>query len=107
MTQSTAESPLGHHSENFSMFQEIALQLLIWLTTPFIFLFSYVHDHIMMKFLNSEYIYNVSWEDPRLDMRVLNVNEDDHVLTIASAGDNVLDYLIEGARVTGVDFNLC
>ena len=43
-----------------------------------------------MKFLNKTYIYNVSWEDPRIDMRVLDIQEDDHVLTIASAGDNAL-----------------
>jgi S-adenosylmethionine:diacylglycerol 3-amino-3-carboxypropyl transferase/ubiquinone/menaquinone biosynthesis C-methylase UbiE len=107
MCQITSETPVKRHSEGFSLFQEIFLQLLIWITSPFIFLFSYFHDHIMMKFLNTEYIYNVSWEDPRMDMRVLDIDESDHVLTIASAGDNVLDYLIEGAQVTGVDFNLC
>lgn len=29
------------------------------------------------------------------------------MITIASAGCNVLDYIIEGARVTAVDFNAC
>jgi S-adenosylmethionine:diacylglycerol 3-amino-3-carboxypropyl transferase len=38
---------------------------------------------------------------------VFNLQEDDHVITIASAGCNVLDYIIEGARVTAVDFNAC
>lgn len=61
----------------------------------------------MFKFLNKTYIYNVSWEDPRMDQRVFNLNESDHVITIASAGCNVLDYIIEGAMVTAVDFNLC
>ena len=42
-----------------------------------------------------------------MDHRVFNLTEDDHVLTIASAGCNALDYIIEGARVTAVDFNLC
>jgi hypothetical protein len=42
-----------------------------------------------------------------MDQRVFNLTEDDHVITIASAGCNVLDYIIQGARVTAVDFNLC
>jgi len=42
-----------------------------------------------------------------MDHRVFNLDESDHVVTIASAGCNVLDYIIEGAAVTAVDFNLC
>lgn len=39
--------------------------------------------------------------------QVFNLTPDDHIITIASAGCNVLDYIIEGARVTAVDFNAC
>ena len=42
-----------------------------------------------------------------MDQRVFNLDEKDHIITIASAGCNVLDYIIEGAMVTAVDFNLC
>ena len=42
-----------------------------------------------------------------MDQRVFNLNSKDHVITIASAGCNVLDYIIEGAKVTAVDFNSC
>eukprot|EP00168_Porphyra_purpurea_P017024 TRINITY_DN5717_c0_g1_i1.p1 TRINITY_DN5717_c0_g1~~TRINITY_DN5717_c0_g1_i1.p1 ORF type:complete len:619 (-),score=110.60 TRINITY_DN5717_c0_g1_i1:893-2749(-) len=42
-----------------------------------------------------------------MDHRVFNLTEKDHVITIASAGCNALDYIIEGAMVTAVDFNLC
>ena len=42
-----------------------------------------------------------------MDQRVFDLNEKDHVITIASAGCNALDYIIEGAMVTAVDFNLC
>jgi len=42
-----------------------------------------------------------------MDHRVFHLDESDHIITIASAGCNVLDYIIEGARVTAVDFNLC
>ncbi|KAJ1482830.1 hypothetical protein T484DRAFT_1802722 [Baffinella frigidus] len=64
-------------------------------------------DRIMMAIVGNDhtYIYNVSWEDPRIDHTVLKCDASDHVITIASAGCNTFDYLIEGARVTAVDFN--
>ena len=49
----------------------------------------------------------MSWEDPRIEQPVFALDRDDHVITIASAGDNALDYIIDGAKVTAVDFNLC
>jgi S-adenosylmethionine:diacylglycerol 3-amino-3-carboxypropyl transferase/ubiquinone/menaquinone biosynthesis C-methylase UbiE len=86
---------------------DLILSIILTISTPFLWLFSMIHDNIMFKFLNSSYIYNVSWEDPRMDQRVFNLGSDDHVITIASAGCNVLDYIIEGAEVTAVDFNSC
>lgn len=90
-----------------TLYTDIVLSLIITVVTPFIWMFSQVHDKIMYQFLDSYYIYNVSWEDPRMDQRVFNLGEKDHILTIASAGCNVLDYIIEGAEVTAVDFNSC
>lgn len=83
------------------------LSLVLLGVSPFIWVFAQIHDKLMFKFLNKTYIYNVSWEDPRMDHRVFNLDEKDHVITIASAGCNALDYIIEGAAVTAVDFNLC
>jgi len=83
------------------------LSAVIMIMTPCMWIFSLLHDKLMFKFLNKAYIYNVSWEDPRMDHRVFDLNESDHVITIASAGCNVLDYIIEGAMVTAVDFNSC
>mmetsp|Transcript_17242 Transcript_17242/g.41818 ORF Transcript_17242/g.41818 Transcript_17242/m.41818 type:complete len:680 (+) Transcript_17242:53-2092(+) len=51
------------------------------------------------------YIYNVSWEDPKLDHQAFKPGPNDNIITIASAGCNVFDYLIEGSRVTAVDLN--
>ena len=42
-----------------------------------------------------------------MDQRVFHLTEKDHIITIASAGCNVLDYIIQGSMVTAVDFNLC
>lgn len=41
---------------------EILLQVVVLVGAPFLWLFGLFHDHIMMKFLNKTYIYNVSWE---------------------------------------------
>ena len=40
-----------------------------------------------------------------IDRQVMYLTDDDNVLTIASAGCNTLDYIIDGARVTAVDLN--
>ena len=50
--------------------------------------------------------YSQVWEDHLLLERGLDIGADDHVLCIASAGDNALALLLAGARkVTAVDLN--
>ncbi|KAG8533507.1 uncharacterized protein KY384_002293 [Bacidia gigantensis] len=65
-------------------------------------------DHLdkHTRFKN-EYIYTFTWEDPRVDHRLLKMKSTDAVLCIASAGDNVLDYILEAnpARIHAVDMN--
>ena len=41
---------------------DATLSLVILVLTPFIYLFSLIHDKLMFRFLNKTYIYNVSWE---------------------------------------------
>ena len=54
----------------------------------------------------NEYIYAFNWEDPRVDHELLNIGRDDVILTITSAGDNVLDYLQKSPkRLHTVDLN--
>ncbi|KAI8629646.1 S-adenosyl-L-methionine-dependent methyltransferase [Xylariaceae sp. FL1651] len=55
---------------------------------------------------NDEYIYAFTWEDTRVDERILKLKSDDVVLAITSAGDNVLSYVLQSpARVHAVDLN--
>ncbi|RYP52077.1 hypothetical protein DL769_010727 [Monosporascus sp. CRB-8-3] len=55
---------------------------------------------------NDEYIYAFTWEDTRVDERVLKLKSDDVVLAITSAGDNTLSYAMQGpARIHAVDLN--
>lgn len=51
-------------------------------------------------------VYNTCWEDPELDRRALELNSDDRILVITSAGCNALDYALQGpAHVYAVDVN--
>ncbi|ELQ36482.1 hypothetical protein OOU_Y34scaffold00657g8 [Pyricularia oryzae Y34] len=58
------------------------------------------------KQFNDEYIYAFTWEDTRVDARLLKISSDDVVLAITSAGDNILSYISQSpARVHAVDLN--
>jgi betaine lipid synthase len=53
-----------------------------------------------------EYIYAFTWEDSRVDERLLQLGSDDVVLAITSAGDNILSYALQSpARIHAVDLN--
>lgn len=53
-----------------------------------------------------EYIYAFTWEDSRVDNRLLKLGSDDVVLAITSAGDNILSYALSSpARIHAVDLN--
>jgi S-adenosylmethionine-diacylglycerol 3-amino-3-carboxypropyl transferase len=52
------------------------------------------------------FVYNQIWEDPRVDLQALELDENSRVLTISSGGCNALNYLLENPeRVTAVDLN--
>lgn len=52
------------------------------------------------------FLYSLSWEDPREDDKVLDVNSEDTILTLTSGGCNALDLVLQGAGlVVGVDIN--
>lgn len=52
------------------------------------------------------FVYNQIWEDPRVDLQALKLDESSNVLTISSGGCNALNYLLENpGSVTAVDLN--
>lgn len=66
----------------------------------------YCRNFIMTSIGKKKIIYNISWEDPAIDHTVMHMTPDDVVLTISSAGCNVLDYLCEGPKkIIAVDMN--
>ncbi|CAK1359924.1 unnamed protein product [Cercospora beticola] len=55
---------------------------------------------------NDEYIYSFTWEDSRVDSRLLKITSDDVILALTSAGDNILSYALERPkRIHAVDLN--
>eukprot|EP00054_Salpingoeca_dolichothecata_P008231 m.46999 g.46999 ORF g.46999 m.46999 type:complete len:716 (-) comp17586_c0_seq2:67-2214(-) len=109
-TWSEAELKQRLESENHPillLFIQLAGFITLCFLWPFLSLGRRVSDWLMSHIIGRTYLYNVSWEDPRIDQRVFNLTDQDHVITIASAGCNVFDYLIENARVTAVDLNEC
>ena len=52
------------------------------------------------------FVYNQIWEDPAVDLSALDLKPNHRVITIASGGCNVLNYLVAGpAHVIAVDLN--
>lgn len=52
-------------------------------------------------------IYSISWEDPAVERQLLSMGKEDSILTISSAGCNVLDYLIEEPKaIVACDLNI-
>jgi S-adenosylmethionine-diacylglycerol 3-amino-3-carboxypropyl transferase len=60
-------------------------------------LFTFAFQHL---------VYPQIWEDPVVDMAALDVGPNDHVVTIASGGCNVLSYLTaDPGAITAIDLN--
>ena len=52
------------------------------------------------------FVYNQIWEDPRVDLEALQINENSRILTISSGGCNAVNYLkANPENVTAVDLN--
>lgn len=67
----------------------------------------YTPSQIWFNFLHSNYlIYNISWEDSLVDRQLLKLDHESELLTITSAGCNILDYALEKPKsIDSVDIN--
>lgn len=67
--------------------------------------FQGLQQRLFSQWFNS-FIYNQIWEDPRVDLQALQLTKDSEVITIASGGCNVFNYLVEQPkRIVAVDLN--
>lgn len=64
------------------------------------------HDAIFNRVHGGNLVYNTCWEDPRLDLEMLELQEESRLVMITSAGCNALDYLLDGpGQIHAVDMN--
>lgn len=56
---------------------------------------------------NRDYLYAFTWEDPRIDQRLLQIDDKDTILCLTSGGDNLLEYVATAypRRIHAVDLN--
>ena len=58
-----------------------------------------LHQRGFNAIYNRSLLYNTCWEDPALDREAMQLQADDRIVMITSAGCNALDYAIEGPQV--------
>src|SRR5690606_15104262 len=52
------------------------------------------------------FVYPQIWEDPEVDLDALKIDKDSRIMTIASGGCNVMNYLTESpAKIKAIDLN--
>ena len=56
------------------------------------------HDLVFKAVHERCLIYNVCWEDPRIDRQILHLDGESRVVVLTSAGCNTLDYLLDSQR---------
>ncbi|MCR9141159.1 MAG: BtaA family protein [bacterium] len=67
---------------------------------------NYTKDKIFRTIHGNHLIYNTSWEDPAIDRKLMDIDENSDIVMITSAGDNLLDYLLDRpASINSVDVN--
>ena len=65
-----------------------------------------LQDDAMFALIGRSIIYNVAWEDPRIDCELLDLGAKDTIMMLTSAGCNVLDMALEGPeKIVAVDLN--
>lgn len=64
------------------------------------------HDLVFNAVHERCLIYNICWEDPRIDRQILHLDSTSRVVVLTSAGCNTLDYLLDSpAEIHAVDVN--
>lgn len=67
---------------------------------------NWVSSRIFKAVHGNNLVYNTCWEDPRLDRVALELDGDDTLMVITSAGCNILDYALQGPKkIFAVDMN--
>merc|ERR1711991_909887 len=69
-------------------------------------IYHFISENAIFNIVKSNYIYNLSWEDPSVDIKIYGPFKNKNISMITTGGDNVLDYLIEDPKsITTYDLN--
>lgn len=64
------------------------------------------HDLLFKTVHSRSLIYNTSWEDPRIDRQLLELDHNSRIVMLTSAGCNALDYLLDApCEIHAIDVN--
>jgi len=86
----------------------IASTLLRWISAILGWIFQLFFSPLVDKIYSSKILFNCAWEDPRLDLEALELDEKaDSVMVITSAGCNVLSLALHAKHVYAIDKNPC
>lgn len=67
---------------------------------------SKLQDKFFQSLVSNRLIYNTSWEDPRIDRELLQIDNNSEIVMLTSAGCNALDYLLDNPhKIHCVDAN--
>jgi len=99
----TTSTLLMEETSTLSPYSLAVIAVVVYLVTRWVIQNS---ASVMDRICNRTYIYNCCWEDPAVDHEILNIQPNDVIFRICSAGDIVLDYAIEGpSKIVVCDMN--
>lgn len=65
-----------------------------------------LRDELFSKVHGKNLVYNTCWEDPKIDRKLLEINNTSEIVMISSAGCNALDYLLDNPKkINAIDVN--
>lgn len=65
-----------------------------------------LQQRLFKAITSNNLVYNTSWEDPRIDRQLLDLNSNSKVLMLTGAGCNALDYLLDDVQqIDAIDIN--
>ena len=74
----------------------------------FLLLFLFRDNFYFNLYNCNQFIYNIAWEDPNIDFKYLEINKNDVILMITTAGCNVLNTLLQIPKnIISVDISKC
>ena len=85
------------------------ITIIIFITLFLLILILLFNNNFYYNLYNcNQFIYNIAWEDSNIDFKYLEINNNDTILMITTAGCNVLNTLLQNPKnIISVDISKC